>query len=56
MASSNRQKITKFKILVVRKVDKNERPKNEPRLKRQKSRVNVKIRESDCTEISLGID
>ncbi len=55
MASSNRQKITKFEILVVRKVGKNERPKSEPQLKRQKPRVNVKIRESDCTEISLGV-
>ena len=56
MASSNRQKITKFKILAVRKVDKNERPKNEPLLKCQEPRDYVKNCESDCTEISLGVD
>ena len=56
MASSNRQKVTKFKILVVRKVDKNERPKNELLLKRKEPRDYVENRESDCTEISLGVD
>ena len=56
MASSNRQKITKFEIIVVRKVDKNERPKNELLLKRQEPCDYVKNRKSDCTEISLGVD
>ena len=50
------KKVTKFKILVVRKVDKNERPKNELLSKCQEPCDYVKNCESDCTEISPGID